>query len=202
MARSVITNPTDDLISDGGAVLWSLVTGEQLEFPIILNFIEDASLKETDNYTYEAVVIEADNIVDQPSKPVDIKADGVQTVLTVRLPVFIGVWDALEAYNKEDVVFYEGKYYRLLKGAARIYDLYPSLDSFWEETTLNKVFLQFPKTLGATWTQKATVTTPVYGFFELRVTEPTDIIFSSTWKPVRGMVQLLFSPTHEVPDDV
>ena len=40
MARSRLTNTSQDLISDGGAVVWSFVKGEQLEFPITLNFIE------------------------------------------------------------------------------------------------------------------------------------------------------------------
>jgi len=33
----------------------------------------------------------------------------------------------------------------------------------------------------------------------LRVTESFGV-YPRTWKPVRGMVELLFSPTHEVPD--
>ena len=57
MARSLLTNTTNDLITDSGAVLWSLVTGEQLEFPITLNFLKDTTQKLLNNYIFEAVVI-------------------------------------------------------------------------------------------------------------------------------------------------
>jgi len=198
MARSTITNTTDDLISDSGSVLWSIVTGEQLEFPVILNFVEDASLKESNNYTYEAVVIEGDNT--EGGRPNTLLTNGAQTVLGVRLPIYMGVWDPDVAYNKEDVVFYSVDYYKLKSGAARISDAPPSIDGTWEVTTLNTIYIQFFKELGANWAKKASVDNPVYGFFELRVTEPNDPIFVRTWKPVRGMVELLFSPTQEVPD--
>ena len=200
MARSSLLDTTQDLMSDGGSVLWSIVTGEQLEFPIVLNFLDDTTLKVSNNYFYEAVVIEADNAVGQLERPTTVKEGGVQTVLNIRIPAFIGEWDQNSAYNREEIVSYDSKYFKLLSGAARIDSTPPDIDPFWEETTLNKIYIQFEKTLGATWSQSATVATPVYGFFELRVTEPDSIYFTRTWKPIRGMMELLFSPTQEVPD--
>lgn len=200
MARSSLLDTTQDLMSDGGSVLWSIVTGEQLEFPIVLNFLDDTTLKVSNNYFYEAVVIEADNTVGQLERPTIVKESGVQTVLNIRIPALIGEWDQNSAYNREEIVSYDSKYFKLLSGAARIDSTQPDIDPFWEETTLNKIYIQFEKTLGATWSQSATVATPVYGFFELRVTEPDSIYFTRTWKPIRGMVELLFSPTQEVPD--
>ena len=200
MARSSLLDTTQDLMSDGGSVLWSIVTGEQLEFPIVLNFLDDTTLKVSNNYFYEAVVIEADNAVGQLERPTIVKESGVQTVLNIRIPAFIGEWDQNSAYNREEIVSYDSKYFKLLSGAARIDSTPPDIDPFWEETTLNKIYIQFEKTLGATWSQSATVATPVYGFFELRVTEPDSIYFTRTWKPIRGMMELLFSPTQEVPD--
>ena len=41
MARSQLTEISEDLNTDSGSVLWSLVRGEQLEFPITMNFIEN-----------------------------------------------------------------------------------------------------------------------------------------------------------------
>lgn len=195
MARSRLTNTTQDLIADGGAVLWSFVKGEQLEFPVTLNFVEDASVKATNNYTYEAVVVEAQNISGQTERPTTVRTGGVKTTLFVRLPRYQGTWQAVAAYNKEDVVFYSNKYYKLVQGSARINATLPTADSFWVETTLNTVYLQFPESLASTWTVQPVVDAPVYGFFELRVTEPTDPIFRRTFKPVRGMVEILFSPT-------
>ena len=199
MARSRLLDPINDLITDGGDVLWSFVRGEQLEFPITLNFVENAMA----GYTYEAVVVEANNTVGQTTTPTAVKPSGITTTLTVRVPTNRGTWDAAQAYNKEEIVYYSvnGKYYKLLSGVARTSSVTPVLDTvFWQETVLNKVYLQFPKTLGSTWTQVPTVETPVYGFFELRVTEPQDNIFRRTWKPIRGMVEILFSPTYSVDD--
>jgi hypothetical protein len=196
MARSKLTETKDDLIEDSGSVLWSFVKGEQLEFPITLTFVKDV----TAGYTYEAVVVEADNVPEDATVPTNIRSGGVQTKLTVRIPVDRGTWDSGQAYNKEEVVLYNGQYYKLAYGVARLSSVSPDLDSTWEKTNLNRVYLQFPKTLGATWSVQPTVGYPVYGFFELRVTAPADSIFQRTWKPIRGMVQILFSPTEIVPD--
>jgi hypothetical protein len=202
MARSRLTNTTQDLIADSGAVLWSFVKGEQLEFPVSLNFVEDASVKLNNNYVYEAVVVEAANIRGQTERPVTTKDGGVQTRLFVRLPVFLGAWQSAAAYNKEDVVFYNNKYYKLASGSGRVNATVPSSDPRWIETALNIIYLQFPATLASTWGVQPLVDSPVYGFFELRVTEPQDQIFTRTFKPVRGMVEILFSPTDVTADQL
>lgn len=202
MARSRLTNTTQDLIADGGAVLWSFVKGEQLEFPVTLNFVEDASVKLSNNYIYEAVVVEANNITAQSDRPNTVKSGGVQTRLFIRLPEYFGAWSDVAAYNKEDVVLYSGKYYKLTRGSGRVNSTLPTVDPLWSETTLNTVYLQFPSTLASTWLVQPLVDSPVYGFFELRVTEPQDQIFTRTYKPVRGMVEILFSPTDVTPDQI
>ena len=196
MARSRLLDPAIDLITDGGDVLWSFVRGEQLEFPVTLNFVENVMA----GYTYEAVVVEANNTVDQIVTPTAVKTGGVTNTLVVRVPTNRGNWDAAQAYNKEEIVYYGAKYYKLLSGVAVTSSTTPNLSTNWAETSISKVYLQFPKTLGSTWSQVPTVSTPVYGLFELRVTEPQDNIFRRTWKPVRGMVELLFSPTYSADD--
>lgn len=196
MARSSITETSDDLLTDSGSVLWSLIKGEQLEFPITLNFLENASI----GYSYEAVVVEALNVANQTSAPTSIRPSGVQTTLVVRVPTYRGNWDSAQAYNREEVVKYNSLYYKLNSGVARTNNTAPDLDSTWIETTPNKVYLQFPSTLGNTWALAPTVNAAVYGFFELRVTEPADAIYRRTWKPIRGMVEVLFSPTDIVAD--
>jgi hypothetical protein len=197
MARSRITD-TDrkDLISDAGSVLFSLVQGEQLEFPVTLNFVADA----TDNYAYEAVLVEAENVSRQTTKPKTSLTGGVQDTIVVRVPTNRGTWQDVQAYNREEIVKYNNLYYKLLEGAGRINATTPDQDSAWEVTLLNKIYLQFPKTLSLDYTVQPTVDSPSYGFFELRVTEPLDSIYSRTWKPIRGMVEFLFSPTQIVPD--
>jgi len=66
MARSPISTISSDLITDTGSVLWSIVQGEQLEFPITLNFLTNAGV----GYTYEAVVMEAKNVAGDPTVPI------------------------------------------------------------------------------------------------------------------------------------
>jgi hypothetical protein len=202
MARSRLTNTTQDLVTDAGAVLWSLVKGEQLEFPVILNFVEDASVKPTNNYIYEAVIVEANNITNQTERPTSVRPSGQKSTLFVRLPYYVGQWSATSAYNKEEVVEYAQKYYKLLSGIARTNNTAPSSDPLWEETVLNKIYVQFPAGLISAWSVQPVVDSPVYGFFELRVTEPTDAVFTRTFKPVRGMLEVLFSPTDETVDIV
>ena len=195
MARSALTATGNDLISDSGAVLWSFVKGEQLEFDVTLTFLANVG-----GYEFEAVVIEADNVEGQADKPTQVKAGGVQTKLNVRVPTDRGVWQGIQSYNRDEVVFYNGLYYKLKAGVAYVNATAPSADANWEEYIPNVVFLQFPASLGSTWGVQPTVSSATYGFFELRVTEPASSSFRRTWKPVRGMVQLAFSPTDVVAD--
>jgi hypothetical protein len=195
MARSPITDTSSDINTDSGAVLWSVVKGEQLEFPITMNFVTDATV----GYQYEAVVVEALNVSNQTERPTAIKPSGVQTVLTVRVPTNRGTWQAVQAYNQEEVVLYNNIYYRLISGAARVSSTLPNVDPYWAETTLNKIYVQFMSSLGNGWSIQPTSISNTYGFFELRVTEVSNSIFARTWKPIRGMVEVLFSPTDIVP---
>lgn len=196
MARSNISNTSVDAISDAGAILLSYIKGEQLEFPIKLDFL----LHATNSYVYEAVVLEALNIPGNLSVPLDIKPNGVQTNLNVRLPNFIGEWVGTQGYNKNEIVRYNNVYYVLNYGVNRINSTAPNLDNAWSITSLDIVHIRFPSSLGDSWEVQPTVQQAVYGFFELRVTEPVTESFRKTWKPARGMIELLFSPTEIVPD--
>jgi hypothetical protein len=196
MARSSILAASTDLQSDTGSVLWSFVQGEQLEFPVTLDFLTD-----TLGYTFEAVVVEALNVSGQSSAPESINPTGVHTTLTVRVPTSRGAWSAGNAYNREDYISYLGTFYKLSSGSARINATTPNLDSTWVAYVPNKVYIQFPSTLSMTpaWAVQPNLVFQVYGFFELRVTEPTGGIYQKTWKPMRGVVELQFSPTQLVP---
>jgi hypothetical protein len=192
MARSKLTVISDDLINDGGNILWSFVKGEQLEFPITLSFITDASQA----YIFEAVVIEALNVIGQEDKPTATKTGGTPTVLTVVKPNTPTTYVPGDNYSFDDVVSYNSKYYKCIKLSTT--DSIPS--SAWLEINLNDIYIRFPSTLGATWSPQAQVGYSMYGFFELSVTEPGNPSgYKRTWKPIRGMVEILFSPTDVVP---
>lgn len=196
MARSLLVEVTTDLNTDSGSVLWSFIKGEQLEYPVALNFIANALT----GYTYECVVVEGLNVALQTTPPITNKPGGIQTTLTVRVPVLQGTWNSANAYGQDDVVLYAGSYYRRVFGGTSVDVGLPSVSPYWVLTTLSTVFVQFPATLGSTWAIQPSVGCPSYGFFELRVTENFGVGFRRTWKPVRGMVELLFSPTAEVAD--
>lgn len=193
MGRTAITSTTVDLTSDNGNALWSLVQGEQLEFPVVLNFLSIA----TSDYTFEAVVMEADNVLNDEGIPTKAKLGGVTNTLTVRVPTYKGAWAAATAYNGEDVVYYAttNKYYKLKGGLNYVNATTPDLDPVWEEHLPNTVYVQFTATLGTDWIVQPQTDNPVYGFFELSVQEPATVTFRRTWKPVRGLVEYHYSPT-------
>lgn len=191
MARSNLTKPTIDLFSDD-AILFSLVEGEQLEVPIQLTEVIDPSL-----YTYECVVMEANNIPGQTTVPSDVMIGGHNVTVNVRVPALRGTWNPATAYSVDDVVLYNGVYYYLFGGVSVISSTLPTNDPNWIPTTINTVYIQIPSSLISTWSVQPTVSSTVYGFIEVRVTETTGT-FPQTWKPVRGLVAIAFSPTDEV----
>ncbi len=192
--RSSLENPANDLVRDAGAVLWSIVQGEQLEFEMDLAFINNPL-----ECLYEAVVIEAANMPEQTSAPQMVELNGAQTVLGVRIPVNTGEWVPLRFYSYEQRVTHLGRCYRLIRGVAYGSAVPPKDDPNWEEVSAGLVYLQFPESLARNWKVKPSVNAAVYGFVEVRVTEPPNAVYQRTWKPVRGMVQIHFSPTEAHP---
>jgi hypothetical protein len=202
MARTPIIDDGESLIDDSGTVLWSFIRGEALEFPIVINFLSDCT--DASGYVFNAIVVEAENSPNQTEAPDTLQAGGVVTNFNVspdggiRLLHAIGSpnWAPATSYDAGDLIYYTSneKYYTLLSGTDRINATTPDIDPYWLETTKNTVYLRFPDTLGATWAQKPKIGCATYGFFELQVQEPTGFSFRRKWKPVRGMVELLYSP--------
>lgn len=191
MARTDINQIVQDLQSDDGSVLWSLILGEQIEYPVTLDFVTNAYY-----YIYEAVLIEADNVDGSEDIPDVVKPNGVKTTLNVRVPLERGPWDPTTVYSMEHVVVYNNVYYKLGPYVNYLSNTTPDVDSHWVEHDPRIVYVQFLSTLAANWTNKPTASKPVFGFFELRVTEPDGgSVFKKTWKPVRGIVEFSFSPT-------
>jgi hypothetical protein len=197
MARARITDTTTDLQTDSGSVLWSLIQGEQQEFEVTLNFLTNAY---SGAYEFEASVIEAANtgLLDEDGLevvPTTVEPGGVTDTLNVRVPVEMGAWSAAVAYSREEVVTYGDGYYKRLIGTDIVNAVPPSQSSDWASYIPNKVYLQFPKALSTDWAVQPKPGIPTHGFFELRVTEPASALYPRTWKPMRGMIEFLFSPT-------
>jgi hypothetical protein len=198
MSRSMIGAPTNEMQTDSGSVLWSFVQGEQLEFPVTLSFIENVSL----GYVYEAVVVEGENEVDATTPPTYAKGGGIQTRLVVRVPLYRGEWSSVVTYHLGDVVTHNGLTYLLPYALSHQSSTTPALDATWAEHTNNVVYIRFPSSLSVSppWEVQPSPPGKVYGFFELRVTENTGQAFTQTWKPMRGLVEIQYSPTEAVLD--
>jgi hypothetical protein len=198
MARSKITAISTDLISDSGSVLWSVIQGEQLEFPLVLDFVDN--VRDT-NLEFEAVIVEGlnDGI---GTKPTMVAETPVLTTLPIRFPAYLGLWDANEAYSLGEIVNFEGEYYERVAGINVTSAVTPVDSADWQSSNLQTLYVQLPATLSVSpaWAIPPTVGAPVYGFFELRVTELNHATYARTWKPIRGMLEIFFSPTALVPD--
>jgi hypothetical protein len=143
MARSKITSASQDLISDNGSVLASIVDGEQIQLDVTLNWI--TSLQ---GYTLKVTVIEALNTGDGKI-PVTVQPSGTITQL-------------------------------------------PILDAVPTDNTFKIIF---PESLIATWVTQPTPDKPVYGYIELEVKDTGVGNLQQIWKPFRGLVEVLYSPT-------
>jgi hypothetical protein len=194
MARSKITSQGIQLQEDTGAVLFSIVEGEQLEFELTLSFL--TSIKD---YTFECVLIEADN-TGNGKIPKIVKPSGEETSITVYVPPDQGVWSASDPYSYRDLVTYNDTFYIKSSGVLNeISSTTPDIDTSWTKYINNKIYLRFTEDLITTWSILPFPDKPVYGFIDLRVTEPnTGIGFRQTWKPVQGLVEFNFSPTERV----
>ena len=143
MARSKITSASQDLISDNGSILASIVDGEQIHLEVTLNWLTNLS-----NYTLKVTVIEALNAGD-------------------------------------------GKIPTAVRPGGTISQL-PIIDTL---TTDNIFKIVFPEELISAWTVQPTPDKPVYSFVELEVRDPGTGNDKQIWKPVRGLVEVLYSPT-------
>lgn len=193
MARSKITSQGVQLQNDSGAVLFSLVEGEQLDYLITLNWLTDIT-----GYEFEVVIMEGNN-TGSGSPPSTPRVAGVNTTLTLAMPTDRGTWLSSNGYSENDIVLYNAVTYRKLVGVSEVNATLPNVDATWEVYVNNKFNIQFPMALTDTWTVKALPDKAVYGFIDMRITEPVPAVgLRKTFKPMQGLVEILFSPTHRV----
>lgn len=149
MARSKINSRSKDLMKDNGAVLVSLVEGEQIQMEITLGWLTNLT-----GYTLTAKVVEADmaGAMDDDGYPKDVKAGGVVTTLTI-------------------------------------------LDATVSDNTFKIVL---PENLIDSWTTQPTPDSPTYGWIGLEVRDTGVGTQQLVWKPFRGLVEVLYSPSEEV----
>lgn len=150
MARSKINSQSKDLLTDNGAVLLSVVEGEQIRLNFTVGWITNLT-----NYTITAVVVEADSSTldyELSELPTNIQSGGQVTTLTI-------------------------------------------IDSV---TTDNEFEIVVPKSLSTSWVTQPLPEKPVYGWIELEIKDSGTGDNQLIWKPLRGLVEVLFSPVDEV----
>jgi hypothetical protein len=148
MARSRINSSSKDLIDDNGAVLVSIVEGEQIQLDITLNWITSLA-----SHTLRAKIVEADMAgeLDFDGKPTKVKVNGQITTL-------------------------------------------PIIDS---DNTDNTFKIVIPETLVDNWTTQPSPGSPSYGWIGLEVKDSGVGTAQQIWKPFRGLVEVLYSPSEE-----
>jgi hypothetical protein len=171
--------------------LWSVIQGEQLEFGVVLDFVYDLA----NGYVFEAVVVESANMAMQTSPPDSIQPGGKTTLLEVFQPTISGQWNANEVYLNGEIVSWKNSYYVQAKSSSYAGTVEPQNDSNWTPYVNNQVYLRMLSTLSMDWQVQPTPHQDVYGFIELRVTEAGSTGFLRTWKPLRGMMKISYSPT-------
>jgi len=148
MARSKINSASKDIIDDNGAVLISVVEGEQIHMDMTLNWLTNLS-----DYTITVKVVEADmSGVTSGSYPTVKKAGGQVTTL-----------DLIDA-----------------------------------TTTDNTFKIVIPENLIDSWTTQPTPQSPTYGWIGVEVRDSGVGSAQQIWKPFRGLVEVLYSPSEEV----
>jgi len=143
MARSKITSASQDLISDNGAILTSVVDGEQIHLEVTLNWLTNLEY-----YEKKVTVVEALNTGDGKI-PSNVRPGGISLDLVI-------------------------------------------IDEVRTDNTFKVVI---PEELITDWTVQPTPSNPVYGYIELEVRDPGMDEAKQIWKPIRGLVEVLYSPT-------
>jgi len=147
MARSKINSASKDLINDNGAVLISLVEGEQIHMDMTLNWL--TSLQD---YTVTVKVVEADMTgVTAGNYPTVKRVGGQVTVLT-------------------------------------------TIDATVTDNTFKIVI---PENLIDLWATQPTPQSPTYGWIGVEVRDSGVGSAQQIWKPFRGLVEVLYSPSEE-----
>ena len=144
MPRSAITSTSKDLIYDDGAVLVSVIKGEQTRLDIVASWLTNLS-----GYTITAKIIEADNVQGSGQVPATAASSPVVTTLSII--------DSNAADNQFDIV--------IPQDLIDNWDTYPVPDK------------------------------PVYGFIGLEIADTGVGVNQQIWKPMRGVVEVRYSPT-------
>jgi len=144
MPRSKITSKSQDLITDNGSIIASIIHGEQTRINVTASWITNLA-----GFTITAKVVEGDNEQDSGLIPATARDTPVITTL-------------------------------------------PIIDS---NPTDNIFDIVIPQDLINTWDTFPAPDKPVYGFIDLEIADTGVGDAQQIWKPLRGVVEVRYSPT-------
>jgi len=151
MPRSRINSRSNDLLKDDGAILLSIVKGEQVQFEVTLGWLTNLTGYTITPKIVEANVVGLDTDSTTDDLPTSKQTGGQVKTLTV-------------------------------------------IDS---TVTDNKFKLVIPEDLVDLYVTQPTPEHPVYGFFGLEIRDNGVGNQQQVWKPMRGLVEILYSPSEE-----
>jgi len=160
MPRSRINSRSKDLVKDNGAILLSVVQGEQVHLSVNLSWITNLS-----GFTLTPKIVEAD-MSGLDTRPVDPTGEDItrdqlpETVLVGGQVTTCAVLDA--------------------------------------DTTDNSFRIVIPEDLCDNYVTQPTPQAPVYAWFGLEVADSGVGANQQIWKPMRGLVEILYSPSGAV----
>lgn len=174
MARSKITNRGVDLTKDNGAILQSLVAGEQLRSEITLKWITSLN-----GFSIAARFIEADNSDLDYSDGVPIEyPTAAKTGATVQFLPIRYISAKTQDSDSDDV------YTVSTSSAPTVISTTQTINSFeivWEDTIVDD------------FAPRPLPDQPVYGYFSLEVRDTGTGATQQIYKPMRGLVEFRYS---------
>ena len=157
MPRSRINSRSKDLVKDNGAILLSVVKGEQVHLEVTLNWITNLS-----GYTITPKIVEADmtGLDTRPIDPTGVDQTRDELPETVRAGGVVTTCAVID-----------------------------------EDTTDNSFKVVIPEDLIDNYAAQPTPQAPVYAWFGMEVADTGVGNNQQIWKPMRGLVEILYSPS-------
>ena len=202
MARSRIRQTSVEANTDNGSILFSFAIGEQQLMDVTLDF-----LNTLDNITLEAVMLEGANAGGR--RPRGRPADG--NGQTRKLQIVVNYTDTEVLPDGSTDTPRTGTGQILIDSDVMIDPatsgpVFPAFDDDDSESLrrtagftrsfTNSIRIVFPEAMGTDWDTQPQPDQPVYAFFGLKVAEQDNAgIPGQIWKPLRGLVELVYSPT-------
>ena len=179
MARSRITQQGVQLNNDNGSILFSVIDGEMTRYQINPQWITNLN-----GYTIDAKIVEAQNSGGQV--PTAVKDGGITTNIKIRYQTGGDASADPSTATYNDLTGTNGDSPVVIATAGNVGTTTTPVGTFE---------LIMPADLIASWSPQPAPDSPVYGFFGLEISDSGEGASQQIWKPMRGLVEVLYSAT-------